>query len=197
VYPVCFQAELRGSGSAKLSDTTSFPAAYDLDDMFRTYVRPDVSLDHASFIPPGSAVYGTGGTSGSAFDDPAVVSGNGTAAASDEFSGSDSTPAAAASQKSTAATYPPPSAQAQSTGTGGGTKEDSGVTSLSGAMEASTTSSSSKKSTGSAKPASSESSISARLMIWLIFPDQPGAGPTAISGESSGSSGDCMAQLVC
>jgi hypothetical protein len=34
--------------------------------MFKTYVRPDVSLDHASFIPPGSAVYGTGGTSGSA-----------------------------------------------------------------------------------------------------------------------------------
>jgi hypothetical protein len=164
VYPVCFQAELSGSGSAKPSDTTTFPAAYDLNDMFKTYVISDVSLDHTSFIPPGPAVYGGGGSSGSASENSAAAGGNDTAVASD------GAPAQASSQQSSVATS---------------------------AKAASTVSSSSNTAAVSVEPASSESSISAGLMIWLIFPGQAGAGSTAISAESPGSSGDCMAQMVC
>jgi cellulase len=196
VYPVCFQAELSGSGSAKPSDTTTFPAAYDLNDMFKTYIVSDVSLDHTSFIPPGPAVYGSGGSSGSTSEEPAQVAGNGTAAASDAGSGSNSTPSLASSQQSSAATSPPASANAKSTGDGGASEGDSGATSATGNKGASTASSSSNKSTGSAKPASSESAISARLMIWLNIPGQAGAESTAATVEASGSSGDCMAQMV-
>jgi hypothetical protein len=187
VYPVCFQAELSGSGSAKPSDTTTFPAAYNLNDMFKTYVISDVSLDHTSFIPPGPAVYGGGGSSGSASENSAAAGGNDTAVASD------GAPAQASSQQSSVAT----SAKAASTGDGGGSEGDGEVTSANVTKGASTVSSSSNTAAVSVEPASSESSISAGLMIWLIFPGQAGAGSTAISAESPGSSGDCMAQMVC
>jgi len=150
VYPVCFQAELSGSGSAKPSDTTTFPAAYDLNDMFKTYVVSDVSLDHTAFIPPGPAVYGSGGSSGSASKDSAPAAGNGTGAASDAASAPASTPAA--------------SPKAASTGSNGGSYEGSGMTSATGAKVGSTVASSSDKTAGSAKPASSESAILAHLM---------------------------------
>lgn len=190
VYPVCFQAELSGSGSAKPSDTTTFPAAYDLNDMFKTYVVSDVSLDHTSFIPPGPAVYGSGGSSGSASEDSAPAAVNGTDASSDVAS------APEPSQQSSAATSPAASPKAASTGDNGGTGEKSGMTSANGVNGASTVSSSSDKATGSAKPASSESAVLGRSMIWLISPGQAGAESTAVSAESTGSSGDCMAQMV-
>lgn len=65
VYPVCFQAQLTGSGTAKPSDTTTFPAAYDMNDMFETYNVHDTTADHSKFVAPGPAVYGNGGSSGS------------------------------------------------------------------------------------------------------------------------------------
>jgi hypothetical protein len=124
VYPVCFQAELSGSGSAKPADTTTFPAAYDLNDMFKTYVISDVFLDHTSFTPPGPAIYGGGGSSASASEDSAPAKANDTAAAS----------IPASSQQSSVAT----SAKAVSTGNVGGSEGDSRVTSGNGTKGAST-----------------------------------------------------------
>lgn len=160
VYPVCFQAELSGSGSAKPSDTTTFPAAYDLNDMFKTYVISDVSLDHTSFIPPGPAVYGGVGSNDSASGASAPAKGNDTTVASDAAS------APASSQQSPVAT----SAEAASTGNGGDSEGVSGIISANETKGASTVSSSSNKAADSAKPASSESSISARLMRVADFP---------------------------
>ena len=154
VYPVCFQAELSGSGSAKPSDTTTFPAAYDLNDMFKTYVVSDASLDHTSFIPPGPAVYGSGGSSGSASEDSAPAAGNGTDAASDA--------ASAPASSSSAATSPTASPKATGAGNGEGS-EESGMASATEAKAGSTVASSSDKATG-AKPASSEPAIMAHLM---------------------------------
>lgn len=65
VYPVCFQAQLTGSGTAKPSDTTTIPAAYDMNAMFKTYNVHDATADHSKFVAPGPAVYGDGGSSGS------------------------------------------------------------------------------------------------------------------------------------
>jgi hypothetical protein len=61
VYPVCFQARLSGSGTAIPTDTVKFPAAYNIDDDFKTYNIYDASKDHSQFVPPGPPVYQGGG----------------------------------------------------------------------------------------------------------------------------------------
>jgi hypothetical protein len=60
VYPYCFQANVVGGGSAVPGDTTTFPAAYSLNEDFKTW---DIynGAAAASFVAPGPAVYGGGG----------------------------------------------------------------------------------------------------------------------------------------
>jgi hypothetical protein len=62
IYPVCFQARLTGSGTAKPADTAKFPAAYDINDMFKTYSIYDGRNDHSQCVPPGPPVYQGGNT---------------------------------------------------------------------------------------------------------------------------------------
>ncbi|WVW85922.1 hypothetical protein I302_107960 [Kwoniella bestiolae CBS 10118] len=61
VYPVCFQANLISSGSVVPTDTVTFPAAYGLNDDFKTWNL--YGGDQSLFVPPGPAVY-SGGSSG-------------------------------------------------------------------------------------------------------------------------------------
>jgi len=65
-YPVCFQAQLAGSGSARPTDTAKFPDAYDINDEFKTYNVFDMSQDHSQFIFPGPPVYNGGAGPGTA-----------------------------------------------------------------------------------------------------------------------------------
>jgi hypothetical protein len=78
VYPVCFQARLSGSGTAIPTDTVKFPAAYNINDDFKTYNIYDASKDHSQFVPPGPPAY-QGGVGGAAV--PAPSGGNATAVA--------------------------------------------------------------------------------------------------------------------
>jgi len=68
-YPVCFQAQLTGTGTARPTDTAKFPDAYNINDEFKNYNVFDMSQDHSQFIFPGPPVY-TGGA-GPASDAPA------------------------------------------------------------------------------------------------------------------------------
>jgi hypothetical protein len=70
VYPVCFQANLKGSGSAVPTVTAKFPAAYNINPAFKTF---DIYAGRDStFVAPGPAVYGGGG--GGAAPAPAPAS---------------------------------------------------------------------------------------------------------------------------
>lgn len=64
VYPYCFQANLIGSGSAVPTDTTTFPAAYNLNDDFKTWNLYN-GQSPSEFVAPGPAVYGGGSGGGS------------------------------------------------------------------------------------------------------------------------------------
>lgn len=64
VYPYCFQANVKGSGSAVPSDTTTFPAAYNINDDFKTWNLYN-GQSPSEFKAPGPAVYGGGGSGGS------------------------------------------------------------------------------------------------------------------------------------
>jgi cellulase len=65
-YPVCFQAQLAGTGTARPTDTAKFPDAYNINDEFKNYNVFDMSQDHSQFIFPGPPVYGAGAGPGSA-----------------------------------------------------------------------------------------------------------------------------------
>jgi len=67
VYPVCFQANLKGSGKAVPKDTAKFPAAYDINPMFQKFNMWQDDL--STFVPPGPPVYdaGWGGYGGKVF----------------------------------------------------------------------------------------------------------------------------------
>ena len=64
VYPVCFQANLISSGSTVPSETVKFPAAYNINDGFKSYNI--WTGDANTFVPPGPAVYSGGSTGGAA-----------------------------------------------------------------------------------------------------------------------------------
>jgi hypothetical protein len=116
IYPVCFQARLTGSGTAKPADTAKFPAAYDINDMFKTYSIYDGRNDHSQCVPPGPPVYQGGNTpapSGDTSNPAAAASGPGPAPAT-----SPSTPAAApAAPIQVSAEAPVPPAPAPSSNT--------------------------------------------------------------------------------
>jgi len=59
-YPVCFQAQLSGTGTARPTDTAKFPDAYNINPEFKNYNVFDMSQDHSQFIFPGPPVYGGG-----------------------------------------------------------------------------------------------------------------------------------------
>ena len=59
-YPVCFQAQLVGTGTARPTETAKFPDAYNINDEFKTYNVFDMSQDHSQFIFPGPPVYNGG-----------------------------------------------------------------------------------------------------------------------------------------
>lgn len=70
-YPVCFQAQLTGTGTARPTDTAKFPEAYNINDEFKNYNVFDMSQDHSQFIFPGPPVYKSG--AGPVSDTPAPV----------------------------------------------------------------------------------------------------------------------------
>jgi len=65
-YPVCFQAQLAGTGTARPTDTAKFPDAYNINDEFKNYNVFDMSQDHSQFIFPGPPVYKGGAGAGTA-----------------------------------------------------------------------------------------------------------------------------------
>jgi hypothetical protein len=65
-YPVCFQAQLAGTGTARPTDTAKFPDASNINDEFKNYNVFDMSQDHSQFIFPGPPVYGGGAGPGTA-----------------------------------------------------------------------------------------------------------------------------------
>lgn len=60
LYPVCFQANLKGSGSAYPGNTVRFPDAYNMNDAFKRF-NIYWQDDKDKFVPPGPAVYSGGG----------------------------------------------------------------------------------------------------------------------------------------
>lgn len=59
VYPVCFQAQVSGSGSSVPDKTVTFPDAYaseSISDDFETFDVHDQKADKAAYVPPGPAV---------------------------------------------------------------------------------------------------------------------------------------------
>lgn len=59
VYPVCIQANLKGTGSAMPTTTVKFPAAYNINPLFKTFdIYED---DYSTCVAPGPAVYGRNG----------------------------------------------------------------------------------------------------------------------------------------
>jgi hypothetical protein len=66
IYPVCFEANLKSSGSAVPTDTTTFPAAYEPENYkWLDYSVPWDSRPAADYVPPGPAVYTGGGSASS------------------------------------------------------------------------------------------------------------------------------------
>lgn len=64
MYPVCSQANLKGSRSAAPPSTVKFPAAYDINPDFKIHSLWDGKVAPADFKPPGPPVYGGGGGNG-------------------------------------------------------------------------------------------------------------------------------------
>lgn len=56
VYPVCFQANVKSSGTLKPKDTVRFPDAYNLNDNFKSF-NLYWGDDYNKFTPPGPAVF--------------------------------------------------------------------------------------------------------------------------------------------
>lgn len=105
VYPVCFQANVSGSGSSVPAETVTFPDAYSsqsISDDFETLDVHDNKADKASFVPPGPAVAVLGPGSAAPSSQPsASASAIATSASSDvpaaSQSGDDNVPAPSAS----------------------------------------------------------------------------------------------------
>jgi hypothetical protein len=197
VYPVCFQAELTGSGRAKPSDTTTFPAAYNLNSDSLTYKVSDTTLDHSAFVPPGPAVYGSGEVSSNSLEDSTSPVGGNTTVAAVLPSPSGSRTTAGSGQVSSVATSDGQTASGSNTSApeyqaSGSTDE---VTGSGG-------SSSSPKVDALSKSASGELQISHRHQCCSKSSAQQaakstgtGTGPSDSGNDSSG--GDCMAKMVC
>ncbi|WWC91508.1 uncharacterized protein L201_006454 [Kwoniella dendrophila CBS 6074] len=92
VYPVCFQANLISSGSVVPTETTTFPAAYKINDDFLTWNI--YGSDNTQFVPPGPAVY-SGGSSSSPAPAESSAASSPSASASVPASGSTSSAASA------------------------------------------------------------------------------------------------------
>jgi hypothetical protein len=58
VYPYCFQANLKSSGTVKPADTVTFPAAYTMNTDFLQHSI--YNGDNAAFVAPGPPVYNAG-----------------------------------------------------------------------------------------------------------------------------------------
>ncbi|WWC71796.1 uncharacterized protein I206_105755 [Kwoniella pini CBS 10737] len=97
VYPVCFQANLISSGSVVPTVTTTFPAAYNINDDFKTWNI--YNNDNTQFVPPGPAVY-NGASSGSP---PASSASPSTSASSSAPAGSSAAMTSAYDASSTSA----------------------------------------------------------------------------------------------
>ena len=65
VYPVCFQADVKSSGTLKVTDLVTFPEAYDINDNFKTF-NIYYGSDFDEFSPPGPPVFNKGQTGGAA-----------------------------------------------------------------------------------------------------------------------------------
>lgn len=114
LYPYCAVVSVSGGGSAtpSSSDLTTFPAAYSINDAFRTY---DVYNPQSDYVNYGPAVWS--GSSGSS-------SGGGSSTAPTQSAGNTTQPSASASQAE-----PIPS---NGSGSGYGTGSDSGSSSGAG-----------------------------------------------------------------
>lgn len=55
-YPVCFQANVKSSGTLRPTDTVKFPDAYNLNDNFKRF-NLYWGDDFNKFVPPGPAVF--------------------------------------------------------------------------------------------------------------------------------------------
>jgi hypothetical protein len=73
VYPVCFQANLLSDGNVRPADTVTFPAAYSINEDFKSF-NLYYGSDFNAFTPPGPAVYSRSGGSAPAPQDPAAPS---------------------------------------------------------------------------------------------------------------------------
>ena len=56
VYPVCFQANVKSSGTLRPADTVKFPAAYNVNDDFKSF-NLYWGDDFNKFTPPGPSVF--------------------------------------------------------------------------------------------------------------------------------------------
>jgi hypothetical protein len=61
VYPYCIQANIKSSGNIVPTETVTFPAAYNLNDDFRTF-NLYYGDDFNAFTPPGPAVWNGSGS---------------------------------------------------------------------------------------------------------------------------------------
>jgi hypothetical protein len=93
IYPVCFQADVTGSGTAVPTDTAKIPALYEPENYpWLDYSDPWDGRDPALYIPPGPAVYTGGAGSGTGAGTGGAVSGNSTASPAAGVSASASMP---------------------------------------------------------------------------------------------------------
>ena len=61
VYPYCIQANIKSSGNVVPTETVTFPAAYNLNDDFRSF-NLYYGDDFNAFTPPGPAVWNGAGS---------------------------------------------------------------------------------------------------------------------------------------
>lgn len=84
VYPVCFQANLLSDGDFRPADTVTFPAAYSINEDFKSF-NLYYGSDFNAFTPPGPAVYSrSGGSAPAPAPNPPAGPSSAPAAPSDE-----------------------------------------------------------------------------------------------------------------
>ena len=118
VYPVCIQANLKSSGSVVPSETVKFPAAYNINDGFKTFnIWTD---DPSTFVPPGPAVYSGGSSGGGGRKQPVNGSASSSQHAPAPAPTSSPTDAADPAPNATDAATPSPSTTDAATGSSAG-----------------------------------------------------------------------------
>ncbi|WWC64347.1 uncharacterized protein I303_106957 [Kwoniella dejecticola CBS 10117] len=155
VYPTCFQANLISSGSAVPTETTTFPAAYDINDDFKTWsIYND---DNTQFVPPGPAVY-SGGSSGTPPGTSAAPSASASSSAPAESSAAATSAPAASSAAATEPATSDVASEAPSSTSAVEPVETSAAASSSAPAESAPAESSAAASATSSAPASSPTS---------------------------------------